>query len=393
MYNKKYKNLWIILLSLVFILSGCLESKQASIETKQEIEITKETKAIDNKDKDIESEEKENNSQITELEEPQEIVISFMGDVMMDSFIGDYIRDRGVDYPWEDVAPITRESDLAVINLETSVSTRGSTKKPEGYGFRSNPDSLQGLVNSGIDIVSLANNHTLDFGEDSFYDTLESLNQYDIAYVGGGKNKQEAEQVRIIEKNGMKIGFLAFTSVIPWSSWEAQENKPGAAIYKDEYKDKLLQNIENASKTCDILTVIPHWGTEYAQVPREHQKELAHAMIDAGADIVIGHHPHVLQGIEFYKDKPILYSVGNFIFLKNDDLCGRTGIFKLTLDKEGFKKGEFYPVNIQYCKANLLNKEEGRGKEILEMLRELSSSFGTIINEKGEIQKPNLTED
>ena len=116
-------------------------------------------------------------------------------------------------------------------------------------------------------------------------------------------------------------------------------------------------------------------------------------MIDAGADIVVGHHSHVLQGIEFYKDKPILYSIGNFIFLKNDDLCGRTGIIELTLDKEGFIKGKFYPVNIQYCKANLLNKEEGRGKEIIDMLRDLSASFGTIINEKGEIQKPNTVEE
>ena len=122
--------------------------------------------------------------------------------------------------------------------------------------------------------------------------------------------------------------------------------------------------------------------------PSEKQRELAYAMIDAGADIIVGHHPHVLQGIEFYQGKPILYSVGNFIFLKNDDLCGRTGVFELTLNKEGFKSGKFHPVNIQYCKANLLNVNEGRGKEILDMLRELSSPWGTIINENGTITRP-----
>lgn len=391
MNNKKQKILWLIILSIIFILTSCNESKETLTEANEQIE--KESQSIENNNEEIELEEKEEISEIPEPQEPQEIVIAFMGDVMMDSYIGDYIRERGVDYPWEDVADITREADLAVINLETSVSTRGSTKKPEGYGFRSNPDSLQGLVNSGIDLVSLANNHTLDFGEDAFYDTLESLDQYKIAYVGGGKNKDEAEQVRIIEMNGIKVGFLAFTSIIPWSSWEATEDKPGAAIYKTEYKERILQNIKEASKECDILTLIPHWGVEYAQVPSDWQRELAHDMIDAGADIVVGHHSHVLQGIEFYKDKPILYSIGNFIFLKNDDLCGRTGIFELTLDKEGFIKGKIYPVNIQYCKANLLNKEEGRGKEIIDMLRDLSASFGTIINEKGEIQKPNTVEE
>lgn len=391
MNNKKQKILWLIILSIIFILTSCNESKETLTEANEQIE--KESQSIENNNEEIELEEKEEIPEIPEPQEPQEIVIAFMGDVMMDSYIGDYIRERGVDYPWEDVADITREADLAVINLETSVSTRGSTKKPEGYGFRSNPDSLQGLVNSGIDLVSLANNHTLDFGEDAFYDTLESLDQYKIAYVGGGKNKDEAEQVRIIEMNGIKVGFLAFTSIIPWSSWEATEDKPGAAIYKTEYKERILQNIKEASKECDILTLIPHWGVEYAQVPSDWQRELAHDMIDAGADIVVGHHSHVLQGIEFYKDKPILYSIGNFIFLKNDDLCGRTGIIELTLDKEGFIKGKFYPVNIQYCKANLLNKEEGRGKEIIDMLRDLSASFGTIINEKGEIQKPNTVEE
>ncbi|NLK20859.1 MAG: CapA family protein [Epulopiscium sp.] len=384
-----YRKLWILVLFLPLFLGSCVKVEPTNENIEDEIGIPNQEENID----EIENQEDiliEGNKAIkySEAEDPREIVITFMGDVMMDSFIGDYIRERGVDYPWEDVSHIISESDLAVINLESSVSTRGSTKKPEGYGFRSHPDSLQGLVNSKIDIVSLANNHTLDFGEEAFYDTLESLNQYGIVYVGGGKDKEEAEQVRIIEKNGVKVGFLAYTSIIPWSSWEAKVDKPGAAIYKEEYKEKLLKNIERASKECDILAVIPHWGVEYATVPEENQRELAHAMIDAGADVIIGHHPHVLQGIEFYKDKPILYSIGNFIFLKNDDLCGRTGIFQLTLDKEGFKKGEFYPVNIQYCKANLLNKEEGRGKEIIDMLRELSFPWGTIIKENGEIQKP-----
>lgn len=323
------KNLFIFLFAMI-LFAGCgakeevLKEEQAEVIQEENIEkineeISQAEEAFPKKKEEI--------IELEELEEPKEVVISFMGDVMMDSFIGDYIRNYGVDYPWTDVSSITRESDLAVINLETSVSTRGSTKKPEGYGFRSHPDTLQGLVNGGIDLVSLANNHSLDFGEEAFYDTLESLNHYGIEYVGGGKDKNEAEGLKIIEKNGIKMGFLAYTAIIPWSSWEAGEDKPGAAVLKPEYEKIILENISKASKECDILTVLPHWGVEYATTPSEKLRELAHAMIDAGADIIVGHHPHVLQGIEFYKDKPILYSIGNFVFLKNDDLCGRTGIF------------------------------------------------------------------
>lgn len=378
----------LIMIVLSIIFTGCQAKETLSNDGQanriKEEQVIEKTEKITGKVEEI----KPDQEVLIEPEEPKEVIITFMGDVMMDSFIGDYIRDQGVDYPWAEVSSITIESDLAVINLETSVSTRGSTKKPEGYGFRSHPDTLQGLVNSGIDLVSLANNHTLDFGEEAFYDTLESLNQYGIEYVGGGKDKKEAEGLKIIEKNGLKMGFMAYTSIIPWSSWEAGEDKPGAAILKPEYEGIILENIESASKECDVLTVIAHWGIEYDQTPSEKQRELAHAMIDAGADIIVGHHPHVLQGIEFYQDKPILYSIGNFIFLKNDDLCGRTGVFELILNKEGFKSGKFHPVNIQYCKANLLNVNEGRGKEILDMLRELSSPWGTIINENGTITRP-----
>lgn len=380
----------LILISILF--TGCRAKEEVSKDEQaegiqQENKIEKINAEINKVDEILPKKEKAS-IEPEEIKEPKELVISFMGDVMMDSFIGDYIRDYGSDYPWTDVAPITKESDLAIINLETSVSTRGETKKPEGYGFRSHPDTLQGLVNSGIDMVSLANNHTLDFGEEAFFDTLESLNQYGIAYVGGGKNKREAEEAKILEKNGFKMGFVAYTSVIPWSSWEAGEDKPGTAVLKMEYKEKILKNIQDASKKCDRLTVLLHWGVEYDQAPSEKQRELAHAMIDAGADIIVGHHPHILQGIEFYKEKPIFYSIGNFVFLKNDELCGKTGIFTITVDENGFKSGTFDPVHIQYCKANLLHKNEGQGKEIIDMLRKLSSPWGTIINENGEIRKP-----
>lgn len=321
------------------------------------------------------------------FEEKEEIELTadicFMGDVMMDSYIKDYIDDYGIDYPLSKVSHILKAADVSVINLETSVSTRGKTKKPKGYGFRSHPDTLGGLKNAGIDLVSLGNNHVFDFGEEAFYDTLENLNKYGIEYAGAGRNIREAERLVIIEKNGIKLGFAACNMIIPWEGWSASDNSPGtASVLKGNY-NRILNNINEYKKECDVLSILVHWGREYAKVPDEWQIELAHLMIDSGADIIVGQHPHVLQGIEIYKEKPIIYSTGNFVFLKNDDECGRTGIFKVTVTRKGFKEGQFFPVHISLCRANLLDGSKGMGREIIDSISRLSMDFGTIIDSSG----------
>ena len=313
-----------------------------------------------------------------------EVTLVFIGDVMMDSFIADYIRDYGVDYPWTDVAEILQQGDLAIANLETSVSTRGATKKPAGFGFRSAPSTLQGLQNSGIDLVTLANNHVKDFGDEAFYDTLEHLTNYQIGYIGAGKTLNEAEELKTFEVNGLKLGFLAYTAIIPWQGWQATADSPGVAPLVIDQYDELLANIKQAKESTDILTVILHWGTEYQDTPNQWQIDLAHQIIDNGADIIVGHHPHILQGIEFYQGKPIFYSIGNFVFLKKDDNAGKTGIFELVIDKNGFKSGVIHPVYIQYTKANLLDSENVLNKEIINNLSKLSEVLGTEVTSTGE---------
>lgn len=316
----------------------------------------------------------------------KEAVLCFAGDVMMDSYIAEYIKENGVDYPWSSVSDVLKEADISVVNLETSVSTRGYTKKPAGYGFRSNPKTLEGLKNAGIDLVSIANNHVLDFGKEAFYDTLRYLDEYKIDYAGGGENKSKAEELKVLEKNGIKFGFISYTSIIPNSTWIASDNSPGIAGFKGD-KDgygHLVKNIKASKDKCDILIVILHWGVEYDKVPKKWQTDIAHALVDSGADVIYGHHPHVLQGIEIYKDRPILYSTGNFVFLKNDDECGKTGVFQMTFDKKGFKKGKFIPVSINYCRANILKNDDEKGKNIINMLTNLSAKFGTKISLDGE---------
>lgn len=318
--------------------------------------------------------------------EEKEVTLVFGGDILMDSFFADYINNFGVDYSWTDITDIMNSADISVVNLETCVSEQGVTKKREGYGFRSKPYTLEGLVNAGIDLVSTANNHILDYGTDAFYDTINYLDEYKIKYSGIGSNIEEAESMTVIEKNGIKVGFINYTSIIPWNDWRADEEKPGIAPLQDKDIERALQNIKICDNKCDILVAILHWGVEYESKPQENQVKLAHQIIDAGCDIIIGHHPHVLQGIEFYNDKPIFYSIGNFIFLKMNDDAGKTGIFELKINKDRFISGKIYPINIQYCKANLLLDDNPLKQEIIDKMIELSEEFNTTISADGSFQ-------
>jgi poly-gamma-glutamate capsule biosynthesis protein CapA/YwtB (metallophosphatase superfamily) len=322
------------------------------------------------------------NTQQPQVKDPS-IEFHFTGDIMMDDVIGDYIERLGVDYPWTDVGPILASADIAAVNLETSVSTRGTTYKPTGYGFRSHPDTVQGLVNSGIDFVSLANNHSLDFGELALTDTLNTLDTQNIKYTGAGFNRKQAEQLAIVERKQMKIGFLSYTSILPNKSWIAQDDSAGVATLKPEYFDRILARIQEANEQVDLLVVGLHWGIEHSNQVESWQRELAKKMIDSGADVIVGHHPHVLRGIEIYKNKPILYSTGNFIFLKKDENAGKSAIFKVTMNRDGFVSGSLDPIYIQYGKANLLLESSSMYQQILANVRELSEPLGTQLTEQG----------
>ncbi len=322
----------------------------------------------------------------TEDSPDDKVLLCFAGDVMMDSYFEDYISNFGVDYSWTSVAAIFQEADIAAINLETCVSERGQTLKREGYGFRSQPYTLEGLVNAGIDLVNLANNHTYDYGEAAFLDTLEHLEGNSIIYSGGGMNIEEAFKVKVLEKNNLKVGFLSFSEVRSSAVYKAGEDKPGIAYFNQDDNKILLDTVTKSKEECDILIIMLHWGVEYAYEPSGHQVELAHRIIEAGADGIVGHHPHVLQGIEIYKGKPILYSVGNFLFLKKNEEAGKTAVFELEFGENNFRGGSFYPVHIDNCKAQLLENSDPMKREIIEKLMERSQRFGTDINTEGNIE-------
>lgn len=272
-------------------------------------------------------------------------------------------------YPWEEAKPFLSETDLAMVNLETAVSLKDGEPAEKQFAFLSHPDLLKGANWAGIDLVSLANNHALDYGPAAFLDTLSHLKQYDIAYVGGGANHAEAYQRQDFVIKEQTIGFLGFSKVLPSVSWYAAENRPGLASgYQEE---EVYKRIAEAAEETDLTIVYIHWGKEMADEPEPRDREMAYKMIDAGADVVIGAHPHVLQGLEYYKGKLIAYSLGNFIFTMSRHELGRqTGVLQLTIDPDGQQSARLIPMVIEHGAVKLADEETGAS--ILERMKRLS---------------------
>lgn len=247
-----------------------------------------------------------------EIKETNKITtLFFVGDIMLTrgvkksvdkNFNGDYNR------LFDNLIKL-KEADILFGNLEGDVSNTGNNVGSK-YSFRMNPEILPVLKNSGFDIVSFANNHVGDWNIKAFKDTLKNLEENKILKTGAGENKNDAENPTIIEKNGIRFGFIGFSDVGP--NWiEAKINSPGILLASDP---NLNEIIKKAKMKTDILIVSFHFGEEYKLIHNKRQETLAHSVIDNGADIVIGHHPHVIEDIENYKGKIIVYSLGNFIF-------------------------------------------------------------------------------
>lgn len=241
----------------------------------------------------------------------EKITLAFTGDILLDGFVGDQIAKYGVNYPFAKVAPFMKKADIAFANLETPVSIRG-TAAEKTFAFRSKPAALGGLGFAGIDGVTVANNHILDYGQQAMLDTLIHLDRYKIGHTGAGKNIEEAFKPYIKTVKGKRIAILGASRVLSGPSWYAGKNSPGAAsAYTPE---PLLSAIKQSAKANDYTIVYLHWNEEFKDYPEKYARTLAKQMIDSGADIILGAHSHCLMGIEYYKHKPIYYSLGNFVF-------------------------------------------------------------------------------
>lgn len=262
--------------------------------------------------------------------EPEPVTVLFTGDVLLSDYVlnnYDHSGIEGVLSP--ELLQELRDADITVINNEFPFSTRGTQAPDKQFTFRVNPDRVSILTDIGVDIAGIANNHVLDYGSDALLDTFDTLEGAGIDYMGAGIDLSRASALITKEIGDKTFGFLAASRVIPVVSWDVQNASPGVFTTYDP--TKLVAAIEAARSNCDYLTVFVHWGIERDAYPQDYQVTMAKQYIDAGADLVIGSHPHVLQGISYYKEKPVFYSLGNFIF--NRDIP-KTAAVKVTIDSE-----------------------------------------------------------
>ena len=258
------------------------------------------------------------------------VSLLFAGDIVLDGLPGKQI-EQGHD-PFDAFSAVINSADIRVGNLECVIATVGDPED-KNYNFRAHPRTLA-ILKKHFDAVSIANNHSGDFGRPAFEEMLSLLDQTGIQHTGGGHNLSEAHTPLIIEKNGIRIALLGYNEFMP-RSFEADENGAGTAWSEDE---QVRADIHNARSSyhADVVIPIMHWGWENEFHSGQRQQQLAHLMIDSGADLVIGGHPHVTQEVEYYQGKVIVYSVGNFMIDAMDNPAQMVGwVVRFQLDKQG----------------------------------------------------------
>jgi len=311
------------------------------------------------------------------------VTLALVGDILPAARVLELMKMNGYDYPYREAKAYLQAADIAAGNLETPLTTRGTPAEDKQYVFRGTADALPALKEAGFDYLSLANNHTLDYGWEGLKDTMDALDDADIWHSGSGSDDKEAFEPAYIEIRGLSVAFVSVSRVVPEVEWKADRNRPGVA---EAYSpDRAVQSIQEAKKNADLVVVMAHWGIERADRPVAHQTDLAHRFVDAGADLVVGSHPHVLQGFESYKGKWIAYSLGNFVFSTTSMRSSETGILNATCGKDGSCALKFQPMFAKLSQPAPMEDEEGKA-----LLKRLSSlSIGASVKEDGSIVAQN----
>ena len=277
--------------------------------------------------------------------------ITAVGDIMLDRYLGEKIANRGqIDYPFAKMLDIFAGADLLTGNFESSLGDVGEPAD-KIYQFQSPPGAAQTLANAGFDYVTLANNHAFDYGAEALLQGIDLLDAQGVATVGAGMDDAAARAAYITQTNGLTIASVGFVHVpkegagfgFDTESWTATADTAGLAWGAPE---TIAADVAALAATePDLIVVHLHSGYEYIEEPSEEQAAAAHAAIDAGADVVIGHHAHILQGIEYYNGGVIVYGLGNFAF--HIDGVVETAVMNLWLDADGVRQLELIPAIVQ----------------------------------------------
>lgn len=315
-----------------------------------------------------------------------EVVLAFAGDV---SFAEGYanmgsLQQRGGDISTcfdEFVLKEMQDADIFMLNNEFPYTDRGTPTEGKTYTFRANPGNVKYLYDMGVDIVSVANNHVYDYGEVSLLDTLTTLEEAAMPYVGAGRNLEDAVKPVYFIANDYKIAYVSATQIEQGDYPDtkgAGENSAG--VFRCWNPEKLYEVVAEAKENSDFVVVYVHWGQELSETLHWAQPDQATGLVEAGADLIIGDHPHCLQEIAYIDDVPVVYSMGNFWFnSKTQD----TGILKATLDKDGIRNLQFVPAIQSNCSTTIASDADRQ--RILDYIQSLSPSI--TIDNQGYITK------
>ena len=312
---------------------------------------------------------------------PQSLTVAAGGDVQGDRDVGKYIDAHGGAAALAKVKPYLETADLAFVNLEGPISDKGTKLAWKEYTFRSRTALASGLAAAGVDVVSMANNHAVDCGPTALLDTIARLDKVGIAHAGAGDDLSAARAAAMVDTPAGKVAVLAFTDKYA-GGFAAGTDHPGVATISDG--TKVLAAIAAAHKKADFVIVSFHWGTEYTSQAAGYQRALAHKAIDAGADLILGHHPHVIQGLEVYHDRLIAYSLGDFVFDHRPGPTGQAFVLRVTLHPTGPPVARIIPVYLSDASGIPAPVTGKAADAILDRLTTLSASFGAKLTRSGD---------
>ncbi|HEY9050097.1 MAG TPA: CapA family protein [Gammaproteobacteria bacterium] len=308
--------------------------------------------------------------------DPNTIRITAVGDIMLGGTSEPVLEEMGYDYAFSKTKHLLHDSDIVIGNLEGPLTSSDTPFIEKEYIFKSPPEKVApALKNAGFTLMNLANNHSMDFGIEGINDTIKALRANNIDTIGTGANLQQARQGKVLRIKNKRVGFLSYSLTFPDEFW-ATDTRPGTAF---GHEHQIREDVRRLKKKADIVVVSFHWGQEKITETRDYQPLLAHAAIDEGADLILGHHPHVLQAIEQYKDGIILYSLGNYTFGSYSPHAATSVVASINFRQGNFETLELTPINVLNVDVNFqpraLDNEDAQ--QVIRQLNELSETTQT----------------
>lgn len=354
--NKLARKLILITIIVIFI-TGCAHQKQIKIVEENTV---------------FYYQKKPNSYYRQNLEtviKPAFTSIAAVGDIMIGEHVAEFIEKHGIDYPFDSTRFLLQNAQFTIGNLEAPFSKTG-TSHDKKFTFKVDPEYAPGLVNAGFDVVNLANNHMMDFGEEALINNLKTLDSLNLQYCGAGLNYEQAKKPAILDYNGTKVAFLGYSMTFPKEFWATADS--AGTCYP--YEEDMIESIRQCEQLADFTVASFHWGQELRNTPKDYQIYFAHKAIDAGADLILGHHPHILQGMEVYKNRLIIYSLGNFAFGSYSYKAKDSIILKTYLNHRGLLYARVIPISVYNAEVNFQPQilKKTKADSVLSYLNDIS---------------------